>query len=95
MLKGKHYGRILKTGTLAGAVYGAELNYFTQAEVTEMTTAVFASERVDVPEVPNYIKEIVIGTECCPASVAILAQALSVMAVCYGRPSRAHGVASP
>ncbi len=56
----------MKTGMLAGALYGAELNLYTNKELTYMTSAVFASERMDVAGVPNYIKEVVLGTEACP-----------------------------
>ncbi len=67
MLKGKFYWKVLKTGLLAGALYGAELNPYTTEELTFMTTAAFASERLVVAGVPNYIKEIVLGTEARPA----------------------------
>ena len=38
-----------------------------------MNTAVFASEKLDVAGVPNYIKEIVLGTEVGPVSKAAVA----------------------
>ncbi len=54
---------MVKTGLLAGALYGAELNLYTKGELTFMNMAVFGSEGMDVARVPNYIKESVLGTD--------------------------------
>ncbi len=40
---------------------------YTKVELTNMTSAVFASKSMDVPGVPNYIKEVFLGeAEGCP-----------------------------
>ena len=67
MLKGKGYGHIMRSGIIAGALYGAELNNYKEAYVAAMNTAVFASERADVGGVPNFIKEVVLGPEKLPS----------------------------
>ncbi len=54
MLKGKEYGHIMRTGIIAGALYGAELNNYREQDVAAMNTAVFTSERADVGGVPIF-----------------------------------------
>ncbi len=66
----KDYGRIVRTGMLAGALYGAELDCYSKKEVQCLSkkevqclkTDCYASACADVPWVPNY-KYIVLGSE--------------------------------
>ena len=51
-----YYGRIMQSEVLAGALHGVELNDFSKGDYT----LVRAAAGVDIPGVPNYIKEIVI-----------------------------------
>ncbi len=64
--KRQELGKIVKTAMLAGALYGADLRNYAKTELTETTTAVFASERMAVAGVPNYVKKIALGAEGCP-----------------------------
>ena len=56
----------MRTGLLSGVLYGAELNKFSQRDVASIMTAYYKSKRLDVPWVPNYIKDIVSDVEKAP-----------------------------
>ncbi len=56
----------MKRGMLAGVFYIADLSEHTKMELTEMTPAVFAAEKIEVAEVLDYVEEIVLGAEGCP-----------------------------
>jgi hypothetical protein len=87
----KEYARIHRAGLMAGVLYGAELNQYSEKDLVQLNASYYRSCRADVPWVPNYVKEVVVGPAKVPSFLVQVAPILAFTREVWLRTDVKHG----